>query len=222
MIPQTEMFGVAIAEPMTVVTDYAIAMVCGWFATRLLFSEHNRRHFSRQAWAVGFLFTGLGFLLGGTGHGFALYLSSSAMSMIWKFAFYVAGLSMASFVAGTVIGSVSVRGWRRVFHGLNALGLLTFATLVAISDDNFLFVIIVTVVSLGTVALIQAWAFVTQKSKSAKWLIAGVLVYFLSAAIQQSGIELHVFFNHNDPYHVVLMVGLYLLFRGAELLRDNN
>jgi len=221
-MPQTEMFGMTIVEPTTVFTDYAIAVICCWFAARLFFSEHNRQHSSCQAWAIGFLFTGLGFLLGGTGHGFAFYLSGSAMSMIWKFAFYVAGLSMASFVAGTVIGSVSARGWRGVFHGLNVLGLLTFATLVAISDDNFLLVIIVTVVSLGSVALIQAWAFVTQKPKSATWLIAGVLIYFLSAAIQQSGIDLHQYFNHNDLYHVVLMVALYLLFRGAELLQDNN
>jgi hypothetical protein len=216
------MFGVAIAEPMTVVTDYAIAVICGWFAARLFFSEHNRQHFSCRAWAIGFLFTGLGFLLGGTGHGFALYMSSSAMSMIWKFAFFAAGLSMAAFVAGTVTGSVSARGWRSVFHGLNALGLLTFATLVAISDDNFLLVIIVTVVSLGFIALIQGWVFVTQKSKSAKWMIAGVLIYFLSAAIQQSGFDLHLYFNHNDLYHVVLIVGLYLLFRGAEQLQDNK
>ena len=136
MIPQTDIFGVAIAEPMTVVTDYAIAVICGWFAARLFFSEHNRQHFSRQAWAIGFLFTSLGFLLGGTGHGFALDLSSNAMSMIWKFAFYVAGLSMASFVAGTVIGSVSARGWRGVFHGLNALGLYLLYRGAELLQDN--------------------------------------------------------------------------------------
>lgn len=222
MNPQIEIFGVAISEPMTVVTDYAITVLCAWFAARLIFPKHHRQHFSRQAWAAGFLFTGLGTLLGGTAHGFAPYLSSNAMDMIWKFAFYLAGLSMASFVAGTVISSVSTRSRQRVFHALNVLGLLTFATWVTIGDDNFLLVIIITVASLAAVAFFQAWAFVTQKSKSAKWMIAGVLIYFLSAAVQQSGIDLHLHFNHNDLFHVVLIVALYLFFRGAALLQDQT
>jgi hypothetical protein len=41
LIPQTEMFGLAIVEPMTEVTDYAIAVVCGWFAARLFSRQQN-------------------------------------------------------------------------------------------------------------------------------------------------------------------------------------
>ncbi len=207
---------------MTIVTDYAIAVACGWFSGRLVLSEENRQHSSRQSWGIGFLFIGLGLLLGGTNHGFASYLSGDAVSLIWKFAYYTAGLSMALFVAGTIIGSAPARGWRRFFQGLNALGFLTYMTWVTISDDSFLWVIIVSVVSLGAVAAIQAWVFVTQKSMSAKWLIAGVFISFLGAAIQQIGIDLHIHFNRNDLYHVVQMLGLYLLFRGAELLQDQN
>ena len=204
---------------MTIITDYAIAVACGWFAARLFFSEHNRQQSSRQAWGIGYFFMGLGLLLSGTNHGFATYLSSGAMNLIWQWAYYFAGLSMALFVAGTITGSVPAPGWRKVLQSVNAIGFLTYATWVTIGDDSFIWVIIVTVVSFSAVALIQAWAFVTQKSKSAKWLIAGVLISFLAAAVQQSGIDLHLYFNHNDLYHVVQMVGLYLLFLGAELLR---
>ena len=207
---------------MTVVTDYAIVVVCGWFAARLIFSERHRQHLSRQAWAIGFLLIGIGLIVGGTGHGFALYLSDSAMIMIWKLAYYAAGLSMASIVAGSVIGSVSAGRGQRVLHSLNALVLVIFAAWVTISDDNFLWVIIDSVISLAAIALIQAWAFVTQKSRSAMWLIAGVLVYILSAVIQQSDLDLHQHFNHNDLYHVVLMIGLYLLYRGVELMQDQK
>ena len=208
----------AIAEPMTMVTDYAIAVACAWFAARLIFSEDNRRHFCRQAWGLGYFFIGIGALLGGTNHGFAPHLSNGAMALMWKVAYYAAGLSMALCVAGTVIGSVKAQGWRTILQVLNALGFLAFAIWVTISDDSFLWVIIISVFALGAIALLQAWAFVRWKSKSATWLIAGVLVSFLSAAVQQSGIDLHLHFSHNDLYHVVQMVGLYLLFRGAELL----
>lgn len=211
-----------ITEPMTIATDYAIAVVCVWFATRLIFSPDNRQHFSRWAWGAGFLFVAAGLLLGGTNHGFAFYLSRDTMSLIWRFAYYPAGLSMALFVAGTIASSFPARRWRKVLHGLNVLGFLVFATWVTISDDNFLWVIIISAVSLGAIALFQICVFVTEKSESANWLIAGVLVSFLSAAVQQSGIDLHLYFNHNDLYHIVQMVGLYLLFRGARLLEDQN
>jgi hypothetical protein len=222
LYPQIEIFGVVITEPATILTDYAVAVACAWFAVRLIFSDDNRQHFSRWAWGVGFSFVAAGLLLGGTNHGFASYLSSDAMSLIWRFAYYVAGLSMALFVAGTVISSVPTRGWRTVLQLLNALGFLIYAAFVSISDDSYLWVIIVSVVSLGAIALIQTWAFITQKSSSARWLISGVFVSFLGASIQQSGIDLHRYFNHNDLYHIVQMIGFYLLFRGAKLLEDQN
>jgi hypothetical protein len=218
--PKVEFFGVAIAEPMTMATDYAIAVVCAWFAARLCFSEDNRRYFCRKAWGTGYFFISFALLLGGTNHGFAPYLSSGTMSLVWTIAYYAAGLSMALLVAGTVASSVPARSWRNVFHGLNALGFLVYSTWVTISDDSYRWVIIISIVSFGAIALIQGWTYVTRESKSAKWLIAGVFVSFLSAAVQQSGIDLHVYFNHNDLYHVVQMIGLYLLYRGAELLED--
>jgi hypothetical protein len=54
--------------------------------------------------------------------------------------------------------------------------------------------------------------------ESAKWILSGVAVSVLSAAIQRSGYDVHVHFNHNDLYHVVQIAGLYLFYRGASLL----
>ena len=41
----------------------------------------------------------------------------------------------------------------------------------------------------------------------------------LGAIVQQSGISLHRHFNHNDLYHVVQIIGLYLLYRGVRLMQ---
>lgn len=221
-MPQIEVLGVMIAEPTTMLTDYVVAIACGWFAARLLFSEPHRQHFCRRAWAVGFVLVGLGLILGGTAHGFVFYLSAGTMNTIWKLAFYAAGISMALFVAGTIAGSVPARSWRRILHGLNILGLLAFIVRATAGDGDFLSVIIISVGSLGIIALIETWVYFTQGLQSAKWLVGGVFVYFVSAAIQRSGIELHEHFNHNDLYHVVLLGGLYLLYRGVELLQDRN
>jgi hypothetical protein len=51
-----------------------------------------------------------------------------------------------------------------------------------------------------------------------RWLKLGLYVTLLGVAIQQSGCGLHAHFNHNDLYHVVQMVGLYCLYRGARTI----
>ena len=48
-------------------------------------------------------------------------------------------------------------------------------------------------------------------------VLLGVAVSVAAAAIQQSGWALHRYFNHNDLYHVVQAVGVWLLYRGALL-----
>jgi hypothetical protein len=57
-------------------------------------------------------------------------------------------------------------------------------------------------------------------SKESKYLVTGIVVLLLGAAAQQMGIGINQYFNHNDVYHVVTLVGLYLLYLGIIGLRD--
>ena len=41
------------------------------------------------------------------------------------------------------------------------------------------------------------------------------------AMVQASGFRLHEHFNHNDLYHVIQMVALVLLYRGAKRLQSS-
>ena len=52
------------------------------------------------------------------------------------------------------------------------------------------------------------------------FLVAGVVVLLLGAAGQQMGIGINQHFNHNDLYHVVTLVGLYLFYLGIINLKD--
>ena len=53
-----------------------------------------------------------------------------------------------------------------------------------------------------------------------KWLMSGVAVTLIGAIVQQSGFRHNADFNHNDAYHVIQILGLYLFFKGASRLRD--
>jgi hypothetical protein len=46
-------------------------------------------------------------------------------------------------------------------------------------------------------------------------MLAGVVLSLVAAAVQQSGVAIHRNFNHNDLYHVVQAVALWLLYLAA-------
>lgn len=50
------------------------------------------------------------------------------------------------------------------------------------------------------------------------WMKRALVVTLAGLAVLVGKLSLHEHFNHNDLYHVVQMVGLYFLYRGARLL----
>ena len=54
------------------------------------------------------------------------------------------------------------------------------------------------------------------------WIIAGILISFAAAGIQLSGFTLHKNFNHNDLYHVIQMIAMFLLYKGGTLLGNTR
>jgi hypothetical protein len=103
--------------------------------------------------------------------------------------------------------------------GLPILQLAGYAVWMA-THDEFRYVIYNYGMTLAVVLLVQIYQGVVRNAPSAGWIVAGILVSFLAALVQQSGLALHPSFNHNDLYHVVQMVGMVLLYRGASLLQD--
>ena len=216
MQPSIDILGFTIAEPTTTVTDYMISAVAWWFGAKLMMSASSGR--AQKLWALGFLFTGAATFLGGTSHGFAPYLSEFQYFAIWKATVYAVGLSMLFTVSGTVDGSGIGHRNRALLHGINVVGFAIYAVWM-ISHSQFIYVIGYYVPAMIVVAVIQAWAHLDHRARSAPWLIGGVLLTLAGAIVQQSGFSIHRYFNNNDLYHVVQIAGLYLLYRGCRKLR---
>lgn len=88
-----------------------------------------------------------------------------------------------------------------------------------------------TVFSIGATALLMLIAGIRsalhpnthdgeKRRRGHRWLKGGILVSAIGLLIQQSGWSLHEHFNHNDIYHLVQMLGIFCLYRGAECLHD--
>jgi hypothetical protein len=64
------------------------------------------------------------------------------------------------------------------------------------------------------------YALVRWHLPGASWLIAGVAVSLVAGVVQARTLALHRHFNHNDLFHLIQMVALYLFYRGGAMLVD--
>src|SRR5438132_7670552 len=95
-----------IAEPMTMLTDYALAGLTAGFSIRLFAVSRDRRQVSVAMWAFAFLTTACAAALGGTSHGFKPYLSQTVNNAVWKTTLYAIVLSSYLMLTGMIIASV--------------------------------------------------------------------------------------------------------------------
>lgn len=75
----------------------------------------------------------------------------------------------------------------------------------------------------GALAVLLAaalYAMAQWHAAGMRWLVAGVGVSLVAALVQARRIVFHRHFNHNDLFHVIQMLALYLFFRGGALLVD--
>jgi hypothetical protein len=209
---------IMLTEPATLLTDYGLGILCALFGRRLWKAGQVSTNTSVSCWAVGMSALAVASFAGGTVHGFSLVLGEIVLQGLWKGTAFAIGLASCCFLAGTMIALAPqpLRWW---LVGLPILQLASYAVWM-VTHDEFRYVIYNYGMTLAVVLLVQIYQGVVRNAPSAGWIVAGILVSFLAALVQQSGLALHPSFNHNDLYHVVQMVGMVLLYRGAALLQD--
>ncbi len=205
------------SEPMTVLTDYLLALVAAGLAARLIQAARAGGERSVLLWGVALGATAVAATAGGTYHGFAPGPEGGWLP-VWKMTVYAVGVAAASMLAGTLIAAIS-GALRRVLLGAVALKLCLYAAWMTVHND-FRWVIYDYAPSMFAVLLLAVA--VRRTVRGAGWIAAGVIVSFVGAAVQRSGFDLvpH-YFNHNDLYHVIQIGAIYLFYRGARMLTDH-
>ncbi len=188
-----------IHEPMTVVTDYLLAALAFTFAVRLWARS--------RPWALAFTFTGIAALAGGTHHGIAPYLLPLAASILWKITTLSVGFGGTSLLIGTSRKLVPL-----------AIAKCAVYSIWMLTHDDFIYVIVDYGMTLLIVGAVEAARWMRTRASSAPWILGSIAVSAVAAAVQASGFVLHRHFNHNDLYHVIQMLALWLLYRGGILM----
>jgi hypothetical protein len=205
-----------ISEPATLVTDYLLAIFTAVLAFRLRRAANHagsdRMARERRWWSAAFGLTAVAGASGGTVHGFQHALAPRVVDVLWLIS--LESLVGASFavVGGAIAFADLTRPVRS--RATSAAG-LAFAAygLWLIGRPIFLFAIVA--YGAAFAALVAIRLRTRPLDADGRLVLWGVAVSVAAAAIQQSGWGIHRYFNHNDLYHVVQAIGVWLLFRGA-------
>ncbi|MBT4761632.1 MAG: hypothetical protein HOO06_08055 [Bdellovibrionaceae bacterium] len=209
-----------IAEPMTMFTDYLIFLQSLWLAKSLYFANNRQVTRSQNIWIVALVFIGFASLFGGTHHGLDLILDKNVNHALWKMTTYSIGMVSFLIFYGTMKSSCA-KSWHKPLFAV-ALAKLIIYYYWMFSHDKFMYVIFDYAPSMLAVLFLQIYSLKKYKTGSEKYFIYGVLISFFGAGIQQAKIGLHTHFNHNDLYHIIQMIGIYMFYKGIPYLRDQK
>ncbi len=212
MTPRESGSGVRITEPITMLTDYALAVLAACFAV----SFWRRPDAAALLWGTAFAATGAAALAGGTIHGFALHLGASAQRGLWKLTLSLMGVTSFCMLAAGVLAVVPGRT-RHLLLLLAALKLVAYGAGILTRED-FAFALYDYAGSLLALGGLLLFGVLRGEVPGAGWIGAGIVVSFAAAGVQWSGWAPNRHFNHNDLFHLVQMGALYLFYRGGLLL----
>lgn len=207
-----------IYEPMTAFTDlliFGLGLYCAWGLYGIYVTKFMSVHLH---FVLVFFFMGLAGLLGALTHGIGPHLPQSVHTFIWRITLYCIGLTSFSMLLGGLyhVVSFNTMAWLK---WLPLLGLIVFMILITRNDD-FKTVIRFYTPAMMLLLLMMLYSLLRFQGDGTGWIILSILVALAGAAVQQSGFSFHKHFNHNDIYHIIQMGGMYLLYRGAVVLKD--
>lgn len=225
-----------ITEPITMLTDYVIAVESFIIVILLaqILSGQRQQQIAMSWWLVSFGLVGVAAALGGTCHGFTYYLSNAAIRSLWAIMLFALSFASLCMLIATVITTLPrrVQKWFLIGATVKSCIYLAWATI----HSHFVYAIVDYLSAMLVVLLLQGWALLRvwiayrqpnlsrassrnpiPTPKAAGWIVAGVLVSGLAVGVQ--GLQLTIAaLNSNDLYHLVQVVALYLLYCGASNL----
>jgi hypothetical protein len=177
----------SIAEPITMLTDYALAAASALLAWRLFRALEGQA--SRRYWTVAFFALALAALSGGSYHGLAPMLSESLHGLLWKTTILSVGIASFSMLAGSAIAVTA--GHLRKLLIIFATAKLALYSIWMFAHDAFIYVIVDSGLAMVMVAALHGWSGMRRRDGASRWMLGAVLVSVLAAGVQASGFAVH-------------------------------
>jgi len=210
--PSIDIFGLRVDEPITMLTDVLVSIVCCYAYLKLRKTEpRDRLHLLYRYF---FLLMGVATFLGGLiGHSF-----NYALSIYWKIpGWYLSMLAIAFAERASILYSAKLIKpvYATFFTWLNIVELLFFLVISVISL-NFYFVVGHSAYGLLVViAGFQGYIYSRTRQLGSKMFLYAVAWSGLAAVIYLNQWALSKWFNHIDIGHVLMAVSSWYIYKGA-------
>jgi len=207
-------------EPAVALTDFGLAVegiVLAWLLAR------STSRSSLRCWFIHFFISvAIAAALGGTVHGFIPDESTTSYAVLWRATLLAIGYTaLAAAMAGVqLLRSSTVK---KVAQAAAIAGVALYATVVIFFSQDFRNAIFAYVPC--TVFLLVAFVLVWSRSRSRAALtgIAGMLLTFVAAGVQQSSLALPALhLDHNAIYHIIQAVAFVLIFVAARAMAQHE
>lgn len=196
---------------MTFFTDIVLALFSLYLGKRINDQFKISKNSAQRLWSLGFFMLALASLLGGIYHGMGSQMSPDMAKLSWKFTTYFIGLTGFYMVYGSGLQHLPVSKfkWLKILIQIKLIVYLvvvskfsTFNIVIANYMPDMLFLL-----------ALHFYTFSKDKNKENMWIVYGILISFASSVLQQLKIGIHMHFNHNDLYHVLQMVAVYMYYK---------
>ena len=204
---------------MTLFTDYLLTAVGLVLAIKLFLKNRALRQKTVGLFATTLLFMSLGFFFGGTYHGFKETTGLFVADIIWRITTYLANFTgfLLILSGAYLIKNTSAKRWLIAAAGAKLACFLVVSSF----NDQFKFVLLdygVSIIILVSILICLAVKNIGRRA--ALITLSGLGVAVLAGAVQFLGFSPHKYFNNNDLYHVIQIIGTCLIYFGAKSLKD--
>lgn len=198
-------FDLALQEPMALVTNWLIALVC-----IVYFFKTEQTNSIRTNWRYFFVFMAISTLIGGIGHLFFHYTGMLLKMMAWWFS-----VISVYFAERTVIDIVERKSWKNFFRILLPIKLVAAITISAITQD-FVWILISSAAAFVLIMLPNYIDRLKHKKDGAGYFVTGILVLLLPAFIQVFKFSPYLWLNKDDLAHLLMIVAITFFFLGTK------
>ncbi|HEX6923998.1 MAG TPA: hypothetical protein VF167_01105 [Longimicrobiaceae bacterium] len=202
------------SEQITMLTDLLLSLVAGALAVRVLARLESGADGWFAAWSLAFGFTSAAALMGGLFHGLRYRASPEASRRLWRLTLVLtAGVGFSLMVVAAQVGISPL-----THTLLLGAGVVKFAVVLWRLRGSWSFGLVAadSGISLVVLGLVACWGLrAGVLGGEGWWIVGGVTISLLGAAVQQTRVWHGRPFDHNDLFHLVQIVASILFFRGS-------
>jgi len=216
--PSIDVFGIRVDEPVTMITDVLVSIVCFYAYFKLNKLELKSRVYTYYRYF--FILMGVATFLGGViGHSF-----NYALSVYWKIpGWYISMIAIALVERASILYSIKLieKKYATFFTWLNLVE-LTFFMVVSVITMNFYFVVGHSAYGIMVVVGgFQTYVYYRTRQKGSIYFMYAVFWSAMGAVVFLNKLAISVWFNHLDISHVLMAISAWYIYKGAMLIVDD-